>query len=430
MISRPALLFVSLFVFSLDAHFADAADWPRWRGPENTGHVPADEPVPATLPKEPKLLWDVKLGDGVGSPVVAGGRVFCLDNRDDKETLCAFDLAGGKELWHDAIDEVISDGIGTGPRGTPVADGPRVFAQSCRGEFCCLRAADGKLLWRTNFVKDFGAVFIGEEGQAQAASRHGYTGPPLVDGQRIIVGVGGRYGASMVCFDKTDGRVIWKSQDDIAGFDGPIVARLAGVKQVVAFTADGVIGLDAGDGKLLWRCPVKTNFSRHITTPVADDDTVVVSSHEAGLLGFRVTPAGYPLAGPSGGMKAEQAWRRKDLAINFASPVLVGRWLYGLGPKKKLFCLDIKTGKEGWTNARVLAGPAAYASLLVMKDNLLALGDSGRLYLLAADSTACRVLSSAAVCGKNWCNPAYVDGRLLIRDHGSLRCLELMKSAQ
>ncbi len=217
--------------------------------------------------------------------------------------------------------------------------------------------------------------------------------------------------------------MIWESQNDVPGYAGPIVAKLAGVRQVVSFTSDGVIGLDAGDGKLLWRTPVKTSFSRHVTTPVACDDTVVVSSHEAGLLGFRISPA-------AGGMKATQAWRRKDLAINFASPVLVGHWLYGLGPKKQLFCLDIKTGKDSWSKTGVVASPAGFVSMLVMKDNLLVLGDSGRLYLLAADPKACRVLSSAKVCGKNWCNPPYVDGKLVTRDHESLRCVELMKPGQ
>ncbi len=155
--------------------------------------------MPATLSAEPKLLWEVKLGDGVGSPVVAEGRVFCLDNRNEKETLCAYDLACGKELWNVPVDEVISDTQGASPRGTPVIDGPRVFVQSCRGEFQCLATADGKLLWRVNFVKDFAAEFIGEKGLAQGASRHGYTGSPLVDGPRVIVGVGGRHGASVVC---------------------------------------------------------------------------------------------------------------------------------------------------------------------------------------------------------------------------------------
>ncbi len=390
------------------------------RGPENTGWVTTSAKVPSTLPAEPKLLWEVKLGDGVGSPAVAEGRVFCLDNRHEKETLCTYNLARGKELWNVPIDDVITDNTGTSPRGTPVVDGPRVFGQSCRGEFQCLNAADGKLLWRVNFVKDFGAEFIGEKGAAQGASRHGYTGSPLVDGQQIIVGVGGRHGASVVCFDKTDGKVFWKSQDDVPGYAGPIIVELAGVKQVVSFTSDGVVGLDPRNGKLLWRTAVKTFFSRHITTPVAGGDMVVVSSHEAGLLGFRISPAG-------AGMKAERAWVRMDLAINFSSPVLVGKHLYGLGPKKKLFCLDIETGKDSWVKSSVLASPAAFVSLLVMNDNLFVLGDSGQAYLVAADPKECRVISSTKVCGKNWCNPAYVDGKLLTRDHETLRCLELVK---
>ncbi len=65
--------------------------------------------------------------------------------------------------------------------------------------------------------------------------------------------------------------------------------------------------------------------------------------------------------------------------------------------------------------------------MLVMKDNLLVLGDSGNLYLIAADPKAFHLLSSAKVCGKNWCNPAYVDGKLLTRDHESLRCLQLLE---
>jgi outer membrane protein assembly factor BamB len=413
----PSSLCLALVLFH---SVAAAADWPRWRGPENTGWVPAGAAVPATLPAEPKLLWEARLGDGVGSPAVAQGRVFCLDNRNDKETLCAYDAAVGKELWNVPIDEVITDNQGASPRGTPVVDGPRVFVQSCRGEFQCLDTADGKLLWRVNFVKDFAADFTGEKGLAPGASRHGYTGSPLVDGQRIIVGVGGRPGASVVCFDKASGKVLWKSQDDIPGYSGPAVATLAGVKQVVSFTADGLLGLDAQSGRLLWRTAVRTAFSRHVTTPVACGDMVVISSHEAGLLGFRISPAG-------AGMKVQQAWVRMDLAINFSSPVLVGQHIFGLGPKKKLFCLDIRTGQETWAKSGVLASPAAFVSLLVMKDNLFVLGDSGQAYLVAADPKECRVISSAKVCGRNWCNPAYVDGKLFTRDHESLRCLEVLK---
>ncbi len=87
-----------------------------------------------------------------------------------------------------------------------------------------------------------------------------------------------------------------------------------------------------------------------------------------------------------------------------------------MGPKKKLFCLDIKTGKDAWVKTGVIASPGQFVSLLVMNDNLFVLGDSGRAYLVAADPKECRVIASAKVCGKNWCNPAYVDGKLLTRD--------------
>ena len=125
---------------------------------------------------------------------------------------------------------------------------------------------------------------------------------------------------------------------------------------------------------------------------------VVVSSHEAGLLGFRITES----AGGKGDspMTAKRAWVRKDLAINVASPVLVGHSIYGLGPKKQLFCLDIKTGKDTWSKSGAVAGPAAFISMLVMKDNLLVLGDSGNLYLIAADPKSYHLVSSTKVCGR------------------------------
>jgi outer membrane protein assembly factor BamB len=349
--------------------------------------------------------------------VVGGGKVFCLDNRGDKETLVAVNAGDGTELWHAPIDDVISDGVGSSPRGTPVVDGQRVYVQSCRGEFQCLNTADGKIIWRVNFVKDFEAIFIGEKGAAAGASRHGYTGPPLVDGDRIIVGVGGTHGASVVCFDKASGKVLWKSQDDVPGYGGPVIVRLGGRQEVVSYTAQGLMGLDASDGKLLWRVPVKTSYSRHVTTPIACDDVVVIASHEVGLLGYQITESG---------AKAQQAWIEKDLAINFSSPVMVGHYLYGLGPKKKLICVDMPTGKLAWSKGGVLTGAGGFASFLVMHENILVLADDGRLILFAADPKECRVLDSVKVCGKNWCNPAYADGRLFLRDSEALQCVQLL----
>ena len=98
-------------------------------------------------------------------------------------------------------------------------------------------------------------MFIGEKGQAQGASRHGYNGAPVVDGGKLLALAGGTNGAGIVCFDKFTGKVLWKSQNDAAAYSPPIIATLAGRKQLVAFTADSLLGLDMEAGELLWRIP-------------------------------------------------------------------------------------------------------------------------------------------------------------------------------
>src|SRR5687768_7139777 len=182
-----SLLRTGALVLIVGCQVALAADWPQWRGPQRTGHFPAGEAAPQTLPPAPKVVWHVPVGYGLASPVVSAGKVFHLDLENGKEVVNAADANTGKELWSAELDEGFKDTqTPMGPRCTPVVDGDMVFAQSCRGELKCLNASDGKVVWRTNFVKDHGATFIGEKGQAQGAVRHGYNAPPLVDGDRLI----------------------------------------------------------------------------------------------------------------------------------------------------------------------------------------------------------------------------------------------------
>jgi outer membrane protein assembly factor BamB len=385
-----------------------AADWPQWRGPHRTGHAASDAKLIEKLPAEPKILWRLKAGEGLASPVVADGRAFLFENVGGKETLRCVDARDGKEIWATPVDDVFKDSQGpSGPRCTPVVDGDRVYVQSCRGELQCLAVADGKKIWSANFTKDFGAVFIGEKGSAQAAVRHGNNGAPAIDGDHLIAQVGSTNGASLVCFDKKSGKVIWKSQNDVAGYAAPIVTPVAGVKQVVSFTADGVIGLQPASGELIWRFPVKTTFSRHATTPVVHQDLVVVSSHQVGLIGLRLSKAG-----------VKQEWLSKPAAMNFASPVAVGGNLYGLGPARNIECIELATGKTLWSKDGWVTSSAdkAHASFIVLGKNILLLTDSGTLILFAADPTEPRELSRVQACGANWCNPAYVDGKLFLRD--------------
>lgn len=411
----------SLLALSLLSIPTRAADWPQWRGPDRTGYVPAGAPVPSDLPTSPKVIWHIPLGNGVASPVVSAGKVFYLDHQDGKEVVHAASAADGAVLWSVPLDDVHKDSQSTpGPRCTPVVDGDRLYVQSCRGELQCLNTADGKIIWRINYVKDFGATFIGEKGKAEGATRHGNTGSPLVDGDHLIAEVGGP-NASVVCFDKKTGTVIWKSQSNIPAYAAPIISTIAGTRQIICFMADGVMGLDRSDGKLLWHVPVKTTFARHATTPVVVDDIVMVASHQVGLIGVKITKS------PEG-LKAETAWTSKDEAINFSSPVAVGQYLYGLGPNRNLLCVDSKTGAPAWSRESFLPGNAgkSHVGIIVAGANLMILNDDGQLALVAADPKAFHEISRARVCTNNWCNPAYADGKLYLRDVKELLCVELI----
>jgi outer membrane protein assembly factor BamB len=401
-----------------------AEDWPQWRGPDRTGQVPTGARVPSALRSGPREVWRLGIGAGLASPVVAEGKVFYFDNRDGKETLHMIDASNAREQWRAVVDDTFTDEQGpSGPRCTPLVDGDRVYAQSGKGELQCFKVADGRRLWHVNFTNDFGAVFFGEDTPVPGAAEHGFTASPVIANQGLIACVGGTNGSGVVCFEKLTGQVLWRSQNDRAAYAAPVIATLGRVEQVVCFTVEGLIGLALQDGALLWRVPLKTPYGRNCTTPVVVGDWVVVGSYRSGLVGVRVSAE-------NAGLKAERVWVNKELTVNFSSPVCLGRHVYGLGPARQLVCAEVETGRLCWSKQGYLTTPAetAYASFLVMGGNILVCTDSGEMVLMAGDPAACHDLGRVTVCGLNWCNPAYADGRLYIRDGlkatGNLYCLE------
>lgn len=403
-----------------------ASDWPGWRGPVRDGHAPAKSKPLESLSREPRVLWRLKIGAGLASPIVAGDKVFYLDNQTNKETAHAIDRETGRELWQSPVDDVFSDSqYAAGPRCTPLVDGDRLYAQSSKGLLRCLNVADGKQLWSLNYTQDFNAVFIGERGLAQGGHRHGFTASPWVDGSRLILSVGDTNGAGIVCADKKSGKVLWKSQTDRVGNAAPITALVGGARprQVIAFTVEGLIGLNLDNGNLLWRVPLTSTYGRHVSTPTVVGNIVMVGSHMRGTIGVELSP--------EKGAKAWNApvkWESKECTLNFASPVAAGDCLYGLGMTKNVFCLEAKTGKTLWSKTGLISTSAekAHAGFVVVGKNILMLSDTGEVILFAADPQGYRELGRAQVCGANWCNPAYADGKLFVRDARELMAVSLL----
>jgi len=412
-LSLIAVFFLSVSVDSF------SADWPHQRGPQQNGVMSPGSIDSLHLKDEPEILWKEAVADGYAAPIIVKDIVIYGDLQRGKETYTAIKLGDAKPLWKDVLDSPHRDGFGTGPRCAPVSDGEIVLLQSCKGELHCLDLLSGDLQWSKNYTKDFGSLYIGEKGNALGASRHGYTASPFIDGDHVIALAGGK-GAGIVCLNKNNGKVIWKSQDDQAAFSPPIVTTLAGIKQVVCFTVKGLVGVDRTDGKLLWRVPLSTSYGRHVVAPTIYNDMVIVGSHEVGLIAVKVAAKGKELI-------AEESWKLgKEMAPNFASPICMGDNLYLLA-KKQVLCIDAKTGKLAWSkdgNVKTSAGQA-FAAFIGLKDQVMMLNDMGELILFEADSGSYKETGRVQVCGKNWCHPAYSNGKLLIRDSRKLICLDL-----
>ncbi len=404
---------------------AAAADWPGWRGPSRDGHSAVGGPALRGLPAEPRRVWRLKIGDGLAAPVVAGSRVYYLDAQDTKETVHAIDRETAEEAWRVTLDDGFRNGqTAPGPRCTPLVDGDRIYVQSCRGELQCRGTRDGQLHWRVNFLRDFRSEAPAEVGNNKGAQRHGFTAAPWVEGNKLIALVGDTHGAGVVCFDKRTGQVLWKSQNDRAANAAPVITTFAATapRQIVAFTVEGLIGVNLDDGALLWRVPMTTTYGRHVMTPVVVDGIVMVSSKENGLIG--VAPAPDPV---THSWRAPIVWEAKEILVNFSSPVAVNGHIYGLGAERNLFCVEVKTGVVKWSKGGFATQSAekSHLALVAVGSNLLALTETGELVLVAANPTEYRELGRTQACGSNWCNPAYADGRLYLRDGKELTCLEL-----
>lgn len=400
-LARAAFLFLSV------STLVQGADWPGWRGPDRTGHTRAA--IPATLPDNPRAAWKIPLGHGYASPVLAGKTVIVCDDSNNSETARALDLDSGRELWKTAYAPAWSDEFEPGPRCTPLIHGDHVFVQSAQGRLACLRLADGHIVWAVDF-KDLGTVWANERSSnIGAAVRRGHTGSPIVEGDHLFVQVGSLLGSSIVAFNRHSGQVVWKSLDDATAYSSPVIGTVAGTRQFITATCEGLVGLAVTDGKLLWRVPFKTAANRNVLTPILLGDDVLFASHSTGFQSQRITRT-------DSGFQPVQRWFNRQLRLNLPTPVLSGSHLYGIGAAKDFICIDARSGQVAWSEK----GFGDVGHVISDGARQLVLLESGEVRLLAVNPERYEELGRFQACGKTYSQPAWTGSLLLVRDPSSL----------
>jgi outer membrane protein assembly factor BamB len=237
---------------------------------------------------------------------------------------------------------------------------------------------------------------------------------PVVEKGLLIVHVGDDRGGKVSAFDAASGAEKWSWTGDGPGYSSPVVAELAGARQVVTLTGKSVVGIAADSGKLLWKMPFADEWNENIVTPVVyNRNTVVVSGVRQGTKAIEVTKT-------ADGFAARQLWHNPQVAMYMSSPVLDGDHLYGMSSLRKgqYFCLDAKTGAVVWTTEGREGNQAALVSA---GDALLILTDGGQLVVAGKSTKGFEKLAQYAVADSaTYAHPAVVGKQILIKDEASL----------
>lgn len=402
-----------LFALSLPVVSASpgvAGEWPQILGPHRNG-VADDERLGDSFPaKGPPRVWQKEVGEGFSGIAVADSKAIVFHRVDDEERVQAFEAATGQPLWLRPFPTRYSGGISpdNGPRCTPVIDRGRVFVLGAAGDLHCLSLADGTHRWSRSTARDFSAP-------------EGYFGigsTPIVDGDRLLVNVGGKSNAGIVAFSVEDGSTLWQATDEQASYSSPVAVTREGVRHVVFVTRLSALSVDPENGKVRWKFPFGARGPTvNAANPIIlDDHLFLTASYGVGAVYARF-----------GKDRAQTVWDNNDtMSSQYTTSVPYEGNLYGIDGRSdqgsaRLRCFDPDSGKVRWTKSEF-----GMASLIVADGKLVILRENGDLVLAAASPEAYRELGRSRVLSTTArALPALAGGLLYVRDTKTLKCVDL-----
>lgn len=391
-----------------------AGDWPQFLGPNRNGTT-AETNLASLWPKDgPPGLWQRKVGQGFSGPVISAGKLIIFHRIGDKETVECLDAKTGKEIWKGDYPTSYRDDFGfeEGPRATPAVAESRVFTFGAEGMLSDWNLESGAKEWRVDTKAQFHA----------GKGFFGVACSPLVEGNAVILNIGGKDRAGVVAFDKATGKVLWQATDDEASYSSPVVATVGGQRRVFVITREALVALHPSDGKVAFRYPWRPPMHASVSAaaPLVIGDQIFISASYgtgATLLHFREP-------------EPEKLWSTDEaLSCHYATPVVHNGFLYGfdgradpgLQADSSLRCVELKTGKVRWSEGSLKAGTVTLAN-----DQLLVLTEKGELLRAPATPEGFKPINRAQILPLLVrAHPALADGLFYARSKDKLACVDL-----
>jgi outer membrane protein assembly factor BamB len=376
-----------------------AQDWPQWRGPNRDG-VATEFREPKAWPDTLTPQWKVEVGLGYATPLIVGNRVFLFTRQNDDEVMTALEAASGKVVWTTRTAVPFQPmrstaRHGAGPKSTPVYADGRLFSLGMTSIVSAFDATTGKLLW--------------QKPATTAQPMYHTAMSPIVAEHLVIVHVGGPGNAALTAFDVATGAVRWEWKGDSPAYGSPVVADIAGTRQLVTFTHQYLIGVRVTDGVLLWQRPFRTPSDTTAQTPIIFRDLVIQNGRDNGVTAFRVARRGEQWT-------TADVWQTKEVSLHMTNGVVVDGVLHGLSHLNagQYFGVDLANGAVLWKSEPRQAENAAIVSAGGV---LFALEDDGELVVMRPSRTGMNVVRRYEVADSaTWAQPAITTGRIYVKD--------------
>ncbi|PYM14808.1 MAG: hypothetical protein DME18_05955 [Verrucomicrobia bacterium] len=444
-----------LWVTCALAEKGDGPDWPQFLGPHRNGTSDETGLLDRWPTNGVPVVWEKKIGTGYGAPSVRGDRLVLHHRIGDEEIVECFEAATGKPLWRHGYPSRFIDpyGYNNGPRGTPLLTIDRCYTFGAEGKLVCLELQSGKQVWQRDTAKEFEVP----------PAFFGVGSSPILEGDLLIVMVGGQPNAGVVGFDAKSGKTVWervgeknwqglpmtgwpgepkvqwKRWDKQASYSTPVAATVNGQRQLFCLMRQGLVSLNPTNGNVNFSFWFRSRVEESVNAmnPVVVDDLVFISAayYRIGSVLLRVKPDNRSF---------DEVWRSTVLEIHWNTPIYHDGYLYAFSgrnePDARFRCVELKSGKlmwdrdESWPlhSSHETPQPGVYGrgSAILADGKLIVLGEGGLLGLFKVNPQQPEEISRWQVPQLHyacWAAPVLSHKKLYLRSEDRLVCLNLGK---
>lgn len=422
-----------------------AADWPYWRGPKFDGTAEASG-LPDDWDPEggegSNLLWKREDIGGPCTPIAMNGRIYTIQraepatDREGEQVVC-LDAATGETIWENRYNVWLSDVPAERIGWSSVVGDPEtgnVYALGACDIFQCMDGETGETLWSIPLHEQFGML----------STYGGRTNFPVIHEDLVIIsGIIINWGDSakpnhrLIAMNKETGEIVWFSGTRDLPFDttysAPSLVTIDGQRQLVIGAGDGAIwGFQPRTGKPLWHY----DLSRRgiFATPLVVGNRVFASHSEENVApnnNVMGAVVGLEVSGVGDDTSVKELWKQMEVVSGYSEPVLVGKYLYLVDDRCKMWIFDAETG-EALVERKSFVGSRQRSALLYADGKIYVLTENGRWAVVEpTEDGDFEVLNKGRVRNTGFAgSPIVADGRLYFPSTTGLYCVAVEGSTQ